>query len=564
MNKFDALSQLDLMIIEGLHRGLFDDRLGRVLMNLADRGIMDNDVSGHITSRVLGDLRREAFRLYPFSKPKLFGGKLVFGFTIDGESVTIEIQWLNAGLLEVAGPGGGKTNRTAFLSAQIALQVKGMWVFDLRKAEFRFLAQALANRGINLRIVRGRKFKFNPLQVPSGIDPHIWAAQTADLLVKVLNLPPRASNLLTSSILKLYKKDGILNGSMKFPTLFELFEAIKSAQDANFSARQAVLDALELVLLSLGWEVLGYEQGWTMEQLAREKLVIELAMLPETAKDLILNWMIQSEFTRRIIKGISNPQMDLWIAFDEGQRTFSQHKDQQSANGNAITDQAGLVRGTGIGLSVSILTTTDLSSAIPNLTSTKIMGRCGSIGEYTTAGHFMGLNQEQILWCAHHLVPGMFVGQVSEGAWRYPFLFKVPLFDKTNLVPLTDEQADATIADMDAGRIVHAVRVADVVEIDGEEDVLQQEQEPAIELTDAQLKILKAVVKSPMRVSSDYVKLAKVSPNTLAKARHILVAKGLIAEHLSEANERGRSARRWEPLDAAIEIVNKHSKGGDY
>jgi hypothetical protein len=439
-----------------------------------------------------------------------------------------------------------------------------MWLFDLRKAEFRFLAQAMAERGVNLRIVRGRKFKFNPLQVPSGIDPHIWAAQTADLLVKVLNLPPRASVLLASSILKLYQKGGILNGSMKFPTLFELFDAIKSAKDANFPARQAILDAMELVLLALGWEVLGYEQAWTTEQFALEKLVIELAMLPETAKDLILNWMIQSEFTRRIIRGISNPRMDLWIAFDEGQRTFSQRKDQQSANGNAMTDQAGLVRGSGVGLSISILTTTDLSSPIPNLTSTKIMGRCGSIGEYTTAGHFMGLSQEQVIWCAHHLVPGMFVGQVSEGAWRYPFLFKVPLFDKTNIVPLTDEQADATIADMDAGSIVRAVRAADGVEIDSKEDVLPQDHTPSIELTDAQLKILTAIVESPMRVSSDYVKLAKVSPNTLAKARPVLVAMGLIAEHLSDATERGRIARRLEPLEAAIEIVKKHSKGGDY
>ncbi len=37
---------------------------------------------------------------------------------------------------------------------------------------------------------------------------------------------------------------------------------------------------------------------------------------------------------------------------------------------------------------------------------------------------------EQIAWCAHHLVPGMFVGQIAEGDWRYPFVFRAPPLDR--------------------------------------------------------------------------------------------------------------------------------------
>jgi hypothetical protein len=182
-----------------------------------------------------------------------------------------------------------------------------------------------------------------------------------------------------------------------------------------------------------------------VHELAQQHLVLELTGLPETGKDLILNYLITAESISRVARGISNPDMDLWISFDEGQRLFSQRKKTASYGGNALIDLMGLVRGTGMGLAISVLTTNDLSVNIPNLTSTKVIGRCGSLAEYTTAGHFVGMNAEQIEWCVHHMVPGMFVGQVSEGHRRYPFLFTVPL---VNPIPddgsVSDQEADAS------------------------------------------------------------------------------------------------------------------------
>ena len=48
------------------------------------------------------------------------------------------------------------------------------------------------------------------------------------------------------------------------------------------------------------------------------------------------------------------------------------------------------------------------------------------------------------MWCAHHLVPGLFVGQVGEGDWRYPFLFQVPLSDRAKTEFVSDQEADAS------------------------------------------------------------------------------------------------------------------------
>ena len=117
-------------------------------------------------------------------------------------------------------------------------------------------------------------------------------------------------------------------------------------------------------------------------------------------KDLVINYLVVAELISRVSRGISNRGMDLWMSIDEGQRLFSQRRESAGYGGNSITDLAGLVRGTGTGLFISVLTPDDLSNKIPAITSTKIMGRCGSISEYQAAGQFMGLSKEQVFWCA--------------------------------------------------------------------------------------------------------------------------------------------------------------------
>jgi hypothetical protein len=188
------------------------------------------------------------------------------------------------------------------------------------------------------------------------------------------------------------------------------------------------------------------------------------------------------------------------------------------------------------------------------------MGRCGSIGEYQAAGKYMGLTNEQINWCAHHMVPGMFVGQVGEGKWRYPFLFRIPKMNP--LKPVTDSQADQSLAILDkfdtekmeltnwpaSGCVIADNTTVSKNQID-------------FQLTDSELRLLKAIVDNPMLPSSDYVKLARISPNTLAKCRPILIQKGFIKEHLMDSGKRGRTKRIWEPMEFTRQVVMDNFAG---
>jgi hypothetical protein len=557
MKDDDILSDLDKKIMAGRRLGVLNDSLGRKLDHLYSLGILDPWTTGQIDKRVDSALRKEAFAADLLFKPHQLGsGELILGADENTHSpVRTFIQYMNAGALLVANTGSGKTTLVSFYAVQIAHHVKGMWLVDLRKKEFRLLVQLFANIGIDLIVIRGRKFKINPLQVPYHTDPYEYASTIADVLVKVLNLPPRASVLLSSTIIKLYKEYNIFNGSCKYPTLFHLFEAVRIDKTANSQARQAILDNLEAVLLALGTEVLGYYRGWPVNEIARHHAVFELTGLLEAGKDLILNYFVAAEFISRISRGISNNGMDIWMSIDEAQRLFSQQKETAGYGGNSITDLAGLVRGTGTGLFVSVLTPDDLSNKIPAITSTKIMGRCGTIPDYQSAGKFMGLTAEQITWCVHHMIPGMFVGQLGEGKWRYPFLFRVPKMDA--LKPVTDNEADETLKALNS-LDVEPVEFSNWSAV----ECINIGRDPAgsgPQLSSAELKLIKAIVDNPMLQSSDYVKLAKISPNTLAKFRPILLENGFIAEHLMDSANRGRSKRVWEPLEPAIEAVKNYS-----
>jgi hypothetical protein len=281
----------------------------------------------------------------------------------------------------------------------------------------------LARLGIDLVVLDARALRINPLQVPLGVTPQDWTSRASDMLIQVLGLPPRASKLVQTVLFRLYRKFGVFDGAERYPTLFDLYEAVRADEEANHPARLALLDSLEPVLRSLGPQVLAYRFGWTSTDLAARHLAIEFAGIGEVEKNLLLNSLVLPEFTSRVARGISNPGMDFWILCDEAYRLCSAAGSGQTG---AIADLVGLVRGTGIGLDLSVLSTADLAPQVLSNTATKIMGRCGSAADYAAAGHSMGLSADQIQWAQLNLSPGVFIGQLGEGDWRQPFVFRIP------------------------------------------------------------------------------------------------------------------------------------------
>lgn len=417
----EKLSPLTENVLYCHHNDLLGDDVGAAMMRSFQAGVCDATIAGMFDRRVSKHKFKQAFHgAVPFRSPKLSTGDYVIGLDDKGNELLSFIQFLMAHLLIVAGSGAGKTMFAMYMVLQIVGHVEGMFLFDLAKSEFPILQPLLSQLGIDLVILRARDLRINPLQLPLGVEVSDWISRVADMLIGVLELPPRASKLLQSKLHLLYRRfDARKN---EFPTLFDLFEQIKGDKGSNPQARLAILDSLEPVLLSLGPQVLAWRYGWPSGELARKHLVFELCGVSEVDKNLILNALILCEFSSRISRGISNPKMNLWICLDEAQRLCC-----GTGKTSAIADLIGLVRGTGIGLDLSLQSSDGVLPQIISNTATKILGRCGSMADYSAAGHSMGLNAEQIQYAQLNLKPGLFIGQLAEGSWRYPFVFRVPL-----------------------------------------------------------------------------------------------------------------------------------------
>lgn len=405
-------------LIYALDNRLLEDDLGRASLQIVHAGIDDPFTYSEIENRVAKHKISQAFE-GPYKKAVLNKGDLIIGVDTNGRTFRFPSQYLNGHSLTVGGSGSGKTTKSRFLVMQVARKVKGVWCMDFVKNEFAILQPYLERVRVRLMVVKARELKLNPLQCPDHVTPMEWAPRIADILVSTLQLQPRSQKLIHLTILQLYRQFGVLDGSKNYPTLFDLRETTFSDKDANFAARRSVVDAIDPVLMSIG-DILMYRQGYKTSDLAEMRIAFQFGGISEVDKNLLLNSLVMAEFTSRVAQEISNREMNLWICCDEAARLVS-----SSNQTGGISDLIGLVRGTGIGLDLSIQSS-DLAPSVLSNTSNKFISRCGSAKDYDTIAAAMGLTNEQRSWLNTNLVPGLFVGQVGEGYWRQPFIFRIP------------------------------------------------------------------------------------------------------------------------------------------
>lgn len=434
----DEIPQLIQAVLYAQHHHLLDDTVGRSAMWVFDHGVADKFVQNIIHERVRKHKIAQAF-IGPFELPRLKKGELIQGFDIKHRPTRIPIQYLNAHSLTLASSGAGKTTKAYFHVLQIAHHIKGLWLFDCAKREWQKIKQLLTRIGVDLIVLPARSMKFNPLQVPLGVDPLDWIPRISDTLVMVMELPPRASKLLQSVLHRLFRKMGVVGKETPhtlYPTLYDVLHEVKQDKGANPQARHALLDSLDSLLASLGPDVLAYRRGWPIHELAKLPINYVLGGIADVALDLILNTLLIAEFSSRVARSISNPLMDLYISVDEGQRIVS----TTGSYRNALGTLWPLIRGTGIGLDISIPTSHGLMPQALSFSATRYLGRCSSAADYELVGRSMGMSKAQLDYVFHHTNVGRFIAQVSEGEFRYPYVLDIPAmrFPKERSEPRED------------------------------------------------------------------------------------------------------------------------------
>ena len=551
-------------IVYGVTHDLFENPVSEAALRAVYYGECDAEIGDLIRRPVRRARTREQLGLDdPFRCPRLGKPELVLGRDARRRSVGIRSSWLKAGCLIAGNTGSGKTNLIKLLLPQVAAITRGLWATDLYKRDLRHLRPILAKAGIDLLVLTPRQIRRNILQ-PEG-DPRTHLAVVLDTLQRSLELPPRALTILRAALHHLYTRFGVFDGTRDaYPTLYDLFEYIRAATDANASARLAILDRLGALLVSLTPEVAAYRYAWRPRDLEGRHIVFEMCGASEQVKSLLLGDLLFSTLYSRVQEGRSNAPMDLVVVFEDAQRLLSAGSGS-SGELLPIEELAGLIRGMGVSLWATCQSLAGLPRGLLANLATKVMCRLGTAGDYRELGADIGMTAQQLQWARLNTRPGVMITQLAEGPWRHPFVVRTPELKIPTIV--SDAEVEASTKALQDLPLTPAPEFADWAPHQTIRASKRPESAPTAEegetLTSGERRFLQAVHDQPGLPSSAYARLAGMGAQRAIRIRHALVEKGCLREHMVATGGRGRNAIVLEPTGDARRLFNGSAPGGE-
>lgn len=129
--------------------------------------------------------------------------------------------------------------------------------------------------------------------------------------------------------------------------------------------------------------------------------------------------------------------------------------------------------------------------------------------------------------------------------------------EEKNII-VTDCEADESLKSLATGKLVQAVEFSQSCRgnLTGNNTISCNSSSKTAD--GVEIKLLRAIIEHPMQPSSDYSKLAGISPNTFKKIRPILKDKELISENKLQANTRGRSTILLGPTELGKKILSDY------
>lgn len=546
------------------HKVLDDFSYGEAIRNVSLHGLAGDFEHDLVKEHVDHHRLVRAFA-GPFDEPNLSHGQIFWGKTLKGKEVRTPVGDLTYPMFVDATTGGGKTTQGRRILIQCAPTVPGMFVFDFRKREYGCLAPYFKKLGRELLVPDvPESLRLNPLEVPAGTSPNDYAPNIAEVLSRVLGLPPGASKILEGVILQLYANFNVSSGSgtharTLFPTLYDLYLAVSSIRTMHPQTRRAILDSLEPVLLSLN-KVLACRRGHSVRELMRHCIAFQCSGMSDTAKNLIVNVLVLQAFLLLLNQGVSNPEeLLLLILCDEASRLVG------SAH-SSISNIIPVIRGCGIGL-ILMSQNAQMSPIIHSNTPNKILGLTSNYQDLHIIGSAMGLTNDQRRWLLHNLVPGTFCMFFGQGEYRKPFICRVPhlkvpsqfaQFPARQTLPDLGSVPAPEFANWRAG-FAHQIQTTCTSPnpMPSAPALANGNGSPAprVSLTTEESRFLQAVVDTPGLSVSEYPKRVHMSPRKATTLRKRLKTKGLLKEELAQRSTRGRPAILLFPTQLGVKVL---------
>ena len=129
--------------------------------------------------------------------------------------------------------------------------------------------------------------------------------------------------------------------------------------------------------------------------------------------------------------------------------------------------------------------------------------------------------------------------------------------EEKNII-VTDCEADESLKSLATGKLVQAVEFSQSCRgsLTGNNTISCNSSYKTAD--GVEIRLLRVIIEHPMQPSSQYPKLACISPNTFKKVRPILKDKGFISEHKLQANTRGRCTILLGPTEQGIKYLSDY------
>lgn len=430
-------------VLFGLEHDAFDDDLGQSLLEIYRSDADVASIEPFLRSQVSPHRQRERFgETVPYRLPRSSRGKLILGMDERGREARTVLKNMCSGTLLTGSTGSGKTQFLIFLLLQLALiRSVRTWAEDAYKTGLRHILPYFERGGERTVVLPAHLWKWNLLQADLR-DPRSHVARSADLIVRILGLQSRASSIIQQAIDTLFVEFGIYDGQKEhWPTLFHVYEKIKATSGLHYAAKESILGRLGSALRLLGPRVAAYLKGWTAADLKKHSIVFENRGASEHTRRLLMESLLFAVFEDEVMNSKPNADLSLLICLDDAQRILS---DQDQGSGlSSLEELLGIIRGSGLGIIISLQSAYGISPKLTANLNTKIIGRLASHSDWQRLGPDMGLNPAQTAYSKHDLRPGRFVCQMGSGDWRYPYILNIPKFEIPPVV--TDADVERSV-----------------------------------------------------------------------------------------------------------------------
>ncbi|MBI4392859.1 MAG: ATP-binding protein [Euryarchaeota archaeon] len=257
----------------------------------------------------------------------------------------VTLQALNQHALVAGTTGAGKTNTVFRLIQEAQPHVKGVLVFDVKK-EYRSLH---ATSGARVLGFSGRNLLTHNLLKPVGA-PAQWVKEFSSIFSEVINryVPAVGSkDIVAETLDKLYQERGIYDGSVNYPHMGDLIEALEKrptmGREAGWSS--SALRVLRSLMIGSTRQAFCVREGIALETLIEGVTIVELDGLGDHAGAALLVSVLLQKIRHKLERGPTDALRHL-IVFEEAQHLLAMGQESTSV----LTTTCREIRYLGVGL----------------------------------------------------------------------------------------------------------------------------------------------------------------------------------------------------------------------